>query len=430
MERPPYTQDIAKGLNAQDLRALAADIYSQWLSIDADAKKKGALLLFGVHANDSDVTTLHKQLLAWTKDIRYSLAADAVKAIALSGRDLGLMYVASMAKFKHKLVRNAANESFALAASAMGISMEELADKIVPDLGFNQNGEREFDFGSRKFTAFLTSAQTLGLKDSTGKTIANLPKPNAKDDAAKAATAKNEYATLKKSLKAVAAIQATRLEYALSSGRKWTIEAWTKLFMQNPLMHSFATGLIWGFYKDDKLVNAFRYDSDGSISDDFNDPLNFADYNDCMIGLMHPIEISGFSRSAWEEQLHDYEITQPFLQLYRPMFTVTDAEQEAKTLERFSGINLLRVVLINKLVAMGWINESSLPYVYKDFPESQLTVKLYSDFGDDIELKHAEFITKPAGDLILLKNLPVKIFSEVVYNISEASKSGSHKEKN
>ena len=47
-------------------------------------------------------------------------------------------------------------------------------------------------------------------------------------------------------MKATAASQTARLEMALSTAREWKTAAWKQLFVKNPVMHQFATRLIWG----------------------------------------------------------------------------------------------------------------------------------------------------------------------------------------
>ena len=159
---------------------------------------------------------------------------------------------------------------------------------------------------------------------------------------------------MKKQMKATVSSQKMRLEMALSTGRQWTVEAWRNLFVKNPVMHQFATGLIWGIYEDGKLVNTFRYMEDGSFNtedeDEFELPEGQTDAGQQtgglqdaagsreeaddkaaasggksgesavpvpMVGIVHPIELSEDSRSAWKEQLEDYEILQPIEQLDR-----------------------------------------------------------------------------------------------------------------
>ena len=95
----------------------------------------------------------------------------------------------------------------------------------------------------------------------------NLPKPGAKDDNELATAAEKAFKEMKKQLKATVTAQKARLEYVLMCARTWDAAGWTQLFVKNPVMHSFAIGLIWGTYDaEGKLLASFRYMEDGSFN--------------------------------------------------------------------------------------------------------------------------------------------------------------------
>lgn len=58
-------------------------------------------------------------------------------------------------------------------------------------------------------------------------------------------------------------MQKQRLEAALSLKRYWSHNAWKSVFMDNPIMKQFSISLIWGEYKEGKLLKAFRYAEGG-----------------------------------------------------------------------------------------------------------------------------------------------------------------------
>ena len=71
-----------------------------------------------------------------------------------------------------------------------------------------------------------------------------LPSPGKRDDEVKAAAAYDDFKQMKKQMKTTVSSQKMRLEMALSTGRQWSVESWKNLFVKNPIMHQFATGLI------------------------------------------------------------------------------------------------------------------------------------------------------------------------------------------
>ncbi len=150
--------------------------------------------------------------------------------------------------------------------------------------------------------------------------------------------------------------QKIRLEQALSAERVWQVEKWKALFVKNPIMHQFAIGLIWGLYEDGALKTTFRYMEDGS----FNtvDEEEYELPGEGTIGLVHPIELTADELSAWKEQLSDYEVTQPFEQLERPVYQLTEEEKGQKELTRFGGKLLNGLSLSGKLQGLGWYRGS------------------------------------------------------------------------
>jgi HAMP domain-containing protein len=327
------------------------------MATNAPAKQRGALLLYGYHAKENDVFILRKQIEDWAESSRGAIAADAVKAMALGGSDLALITVDNIGrKFKNKQVKSAGVTAFAAAAEALGTTAEVLGDRIIPTLGFDMRGEKTIDYGSRTFTAALSASLSITIKDENGKPIKSLPKPGAKDDAEKAEAAKTEFSALKKSLKTVVDTQRQRLEQALATGRDWDAAAWEKLFVQNPIMHSFAETLIWGIYEDSSLKDSFRYMNDGSFTT--VDEEEFLIPEGAKIGLVHPLDLDAGLLSQWKQQLEDYEIDQPFDQIGRKVFTLGDGEEKAHGIDRFGGRKMLGITLAGRLQKSGWYKGS------------------------------------------------------------------------
>ena len=73
-----------------------------------------------------------------------------------------------------------------------------------------------------------------------------------------------------------------------------------------------------------------------------------------LIGLVHPVELSGEERSAWMELLSDYEITQPVEQLARPVFCSAEEEPARTELARFKGKLVNALSLSGRLIRQGW----------------------------------------------------------------------------
>lgn len=350
--RSALADSIAANLNQKDLEEFSADIFARWYDDGAQTKFKSALYFCAIHGGQKMVDTLIRNIKEWSEAMRSAIAAETVFALALNGSNEALMNVDNMSrKFKNKRVRAAAVEAMAAAADTLGITSEELADRIVPDLGFDRNLCRVFDYGKRQFNVYLKPSLEMEVF-SGDKQIKTLPKPGTTDDKETAEAAFNEFKEVKKQLKNVVAAQRSRLEYVLMCDRKWTSENWEKLFVGNAVMHCFAVGLIWGIYENGSLKDTFRYMDDGSFTTADGDEFTLP--NDAQIGLVHPLELTEEQIAVWKEQLSDYELTQPFDQLGRMVFRPEDKELPCNSLTRFEDTTVNSVAMINKMTKNGW----------------------------------------------------------------------------
>lgn len=433
---------LAGDLDERELHRYMAELFDKWLGSGAEAKKKWVLCAASIHGGEEIVPAFKKQIQEWPQHARGAMAAEAVKALALNGSAQALLLVDQISrKFKFRQVKAAAAQALDFAAASLGISREELEDKIVPTLGFGENMERIFDYGGRQFAVYLTPALELEIQDGEGKRLKNMPAPGKRDEEEKAAAAYEEFKQLKKQLKTVAANQKLRLEQALTSERLWKAGQWKELFVKNPVMHQFAIGLIWGIYTDGGLGDTFRYMEDGSFNTVDEEEFDFPDEG--MVGLVHPIELSEEVLAAWKEQLADYEVTQPISQLERPIYRITEAEKGAKELTRFGGMLINGLSLSGKLLGMGWYRGSVQDAgVYSTFyrEDGEIGIELefsgsyVGDENEEVTVYGAAFYkagtvergsyvydTIKAENQYALDAVPARYFSEMVLQLSQAT---------
>ncbi len=348
---------LAADLDSEELARCMSLLFERWMETGAEAKKKWVLYAVAVHGGEAVIPVLHAQIQEWPKASRGAMAAEAVKALALNGSSTALLLVDQISrKFKFRQVKTAALEALSYAAEQLGITKAELEDRIVPNLGFNDQMEQVFDYGTRQFQVLLTPALELEVYDGNGKKLKNLPAPGKKDDPDQAKAASDAYKLLKKQLKTVVANQKLRLDQAMSTERIWQAEQWRELFVKNPVMHQFAIGLIWGIYEEKILKSTFRYMEDGSFNTVDEEEFELPQAG--CIGLVHPIELDEESLAAWKEQLADYEVTQPIEQMDRQVYRPTEEECVQSELTRFGGKLLNGLSLSGKLQSMGWYRGS------------------------------------------------------------------------
>lgn len=425
---------IAAMLDPADTESFALEVFSRWIEEGAAAKTKWVLYFAGVHGGSEAIDTLVHYIREWSENSRGAIACDAVNAIALNGSSTALMIVDEMSrKYKKRQVRSAAGLAMSSAAEQLGITREELADRIVPDLGFDEKMCRTFDYGPRQFSVYLTPALDIEIFNGD-KQVKNLPKPGVNDDAEKAEKAYAEFKDMKKQMKSAVTAQRSRLEYVLMCDRKWTAEGWTKLFVRNPLMHCFAIGLIWGVYDENGLSATFRYLDDGSFTtsdeDEFDIPEN------AQIGLVHPIELTDEELSAWKEQLSDYEIVQPFDQLERPVYRMTDKEKTETEIMRFYDRELNGLTFAGKMLKNGWYKGAAEDAgMFFDFYRSDsskagesylarlkfsgMYIETFYDDSGDITVETLSFYTNSSNQAVPAGEISPRYFSEIIVQLTE-----------
>lgn len=357
VKRNSIAEKVIEKCNKRDIEQVGNEILNLWINNGADTKEKWILSFLSAIGGFNIINTLKAQIDLWSKNARGAIACEAVKALALNGSNECLIVIDNIArKFKHKQIKKAAEEAFVLAAQMFNLTEEDLADKIVPNLDFDKRGERVFDFGSRSFTVSLALDFSLKIVDEAGKEMKALPKPNKSDDELKAKEATEEFKALKKQIKTIVSTQSLRLEMALSTNRAWKKKAWEDLFIENPIMHKFSLGLVWGVYDKGELKDSFRYMEDGTFNT--KDEEEYELLEDTLIGLVHPLELEEEDLETWKQQFADYEIVQPFPQLHRKVYRLASIEEDMKAIERFSGTKINGLSLVGKLTKMCWYRGS------------------------------------------------------------------------
>jgi len=448
MQKMLYPEKMRPYFNEADMKTLSLQLFDEWNEAGADNKTKGIMTILGIHGDVEGIQKLKDIISHFILWSRSAIAGDAVKAMAVSNSRIALVTVDNMARtHRNKLVKRIAGETMTAAAESLGMTVEELSDKIVPNLGFDERGELTLDTGVRKFTVKLKANLTVELINQEGKILKSFPASNAQEDLTYTyAEAKSDFATLKKELKSLVAMQALRLQQSLAKGKKWTKESFEELFIQNPIMQVFATALIFGVYKEGKPEITFRYSGDGSYAD-INDNTFTLD-NDAEIRLVHPVEMKPEDIKQWKQQLDDYELTQPFPQLNRPVFDA--ASVTSRTYDAFSGV-YVNDYFGKRMHRMGWDRDPSgdagsyycIYYIGSeyaacaDFNSGSICIG-YDDI-DNVEVGPVYFAKTENvtvnyrnsihdGDIIPPAEIPAPFFSEVIYMMTQGVESSKLKD--
>ncbi|MGW4805258.1 DUF4132 domain-containing protein [Kitasatospora sp. NPDC004272] len=344
---------VAQACRADGLAAFGWALFEQWRQAGMPAKESWALHALGVLGDDATVRLLTPVVREWPGQGAHQRAVEGLDVLAAIGTDAALLHLHGIAqRVKFKALKARAQEKIAEVAEGLGLTAEQLGDRLVPDLGLNPDGSTVIDYGSRTFTVGFDEQLRPYVKDADGKRRKDLPAPGVKDDPELAPAERKRFAALKKDARTLAADQIRRLEGAMVAGRTWSAEEFTALFVEHPLVWHLARRLVWTAAPtggDDGT--AFRIAEDRTFADVHDGP--FALPADATVRLVHPLLLGERAVAAWSELFADYEVLQPFPQLGRPVHRFTPEEAAANRLHRFEG----RTVPVGRLLGLtkrGW----------------------------------------------------------------------------
>ncbi|RSN51864.1 DUF4132 domain-containing protein [Actinomadura sp. WAC 06369] len=335
--------EVLERCDRASLAAFGRAVFERWIAERTPSRSGWVLDQLCLLADDDAVRRLGTLLLKWPGAGSDKHAVQVLRAIGTDTALTQLHRVAQRASAPGR--RETAEKCLAMVAKARGLSADELADRLVPDLGLDDAGTLVLDYGPRRFTVGFDEELRPFVIDEAGKHRTALPKPGAKDDADLAPAAYRRFAALKKDVRGLAGDQIRRLERAMATGRRWTAGEFERYFVEHPLLRHIARRLVWT-----TGGTAFRLAEDRTFADAADAPVRLP--ADARIGIAHPLDL-GDAVAAWAELFADYEIVQPFPQLGRHVDELAGSERDTGRLERFAGATVPTGALLG-LLRKGW----------------------------------------------------------------------------
>jgi Domain of unknown function (DUF4132) len=324
-------------------------LFGRWAANGFPSKDGWVLDALGLIGDDETVRRLSPLIRVWPGEGGHKRAVNALDVLAAIGSDVALMHLHGISqKVKFKGLKEKAVEKVDQIADELGLTADELADRLVPDFGLDPDGTLQLDYGSRQFVVGFDE-QLKPYVTEGGVRRRDLPRPGSKDDAEAAPAAYRMFAGLKKDVRTIATDQIRRLEGAMVNQRRWTSEQFQAFFVDHPLLVHLSRRLVWGCYQPDRIT-WFRVAEDRSLAD-VEDTL-YELSTDASIGIAHPLHLAD-TVPAWTEVFADYEILQPFEQLARDVLLLADHEKAEQTISRFDGCKV-KTVKILSLDHRGW----------------------------------------------------------------------------
>ncbi|MFE1321337.1 DUF4132 domain-containing protein [Kitasatospora phosalacinea] len=338
---------VSPALRADTVRAFCWALLEEWRQGGMPGSGSWTLYALGEFGDDDTARRLAPLLCAWPGQNAHQRAVEGLDVLAAIGTDAALVQLQGIAqRVKFKALKTRAQEKIAEIAESLDLTGEQLADRLVPDLGLSPDGTTVVDYGSRTFTVGFDEELRPYVRDSDGKRRKDLPAPGTRDDQELVPAERKRFAALKKDARALAADQSARLEAAMVTERTWTASEFTDLLVAHPLLVHLVRRLVWT-----ADGAAFRVAEDRTYADVHDEP--FALPADATVRLVHPLHLAPAELAAWAELFADYEIVQPFRQLGRPVAALTAEEAAGHRLHRFEK----HTVPTSRLLALtkrGW----------------------------------------------------------------------------
>jgi hypothetical protein len=351
----PGVEQVARRCEPQSLADFGWALFELWRLAGQPSADAWALHALGRFGDDEAVRRLTPIIRAWPGEGAHQRAAEGLEVLAAIGTDTALIHLQNIAhRVKFKALRARAQEKIAEVAGALALTGEQLADRLVPDFGLDPDGSTTVDYGARTFTVGFDEQLRPYVLDADGRPRKDLPAPGAGDDAELAPAERKRFAALKKEVRAVAADQLHRLEAAMVSQRSWTTEEFRQLLVSHPLLRHPVRRLVWLTGADGAAagaMTAFRITDDDSAADVADRPVELPAGG--AVRLAHPL-LLGEELAAWSALFAAHGISQPFRQLDRPVYRLTEQEKAGHRLTRFEDGPRLPTGRLLGLARTGW----------------------------------------------------------------------------
>lgn len=271
------------------------------------------------------------------------------------------------------------------------VSLFELDLQNVPDCGFDQEGVRDFDFGSRQFRVTSNEAFEPLIFNGSGEELKDFPTQDAKENPQLADRAIREWALVRTQLNLIASTLPSRLENAMcqrETGRADLLECY---LLNHPILNGFARRLVWGaFSETGEYLGSFRISEDDTFRDQTDRSFNLPPQ--ALIGPIHPVRWTEEEHLNWNEIFKKHRLKQPFPQLKRFVARLSPEELAGTRMTQLNGIQIKNPFMNSAFSNLNWLclhnrGENSSPVHVKHFEWTGLWAVVRYDTVDNNEVE-------------------------------------------
>jgi len=204
------------------------------------------LLAIAAACGDEQTARLASDYIKKWYGLRAAQSKALVKMLAWIDDATSVQFLTATAKnFRTAGIRVEAHNARRAMAQRRGWTVDELADRMVPDGGLDAEGRLELDFGSRRFVAELDPGYRLQVRGEDGKLYKDLPQAAKQDDPQRAKESRQLFSKAKREVRAVVKEQIERLFGAMCLEREWSLEDWRRDLLEHPIVGRLCRRLVW-----------------------------------------------------------------------------------------------------------------------------------------------------------------------------------------
>ncbi len=372
--------DLLSHIDREKSGDFAIALLNQWLSSRQQASDRWTLTLAGLLGDQRILAALTNPIKGWAEASRHKLAEYAAQAISLVPVDESLMILDTLAnRYRSRFVNigKVCRTALEQAAQSQGVSMEELADRIVPTLNFNSEYQRELP--GTKVLAVLQPDFKIAFYNPETDSETKSPPSSLPEIAIE------DIKTLRKLIREILKGQTARLEQAMVRQRTWSVTRWRELFETNPFLKSYASRLVWASLDEGgEPIRLFRRYPNGLLADAKGELIEF-DHTDHSVVMVHPLNMDETTLEDWTAHLSRSKIKPPFIQLERSTARLDPAHGNRKILSLTDKHQMACGTFRTRAERLGWVRGSvvdagGISSYYKSYPGARVTAFLLIDF--------------------------------------------------
>ncbi len=261
------------------------------------------------YGNADQIRTLTNRYKSWGDWHRYGQKGRTAQSVLLKSLPLSDTREAIVWLYK--------NSDLKQYASMRNMSVSDVYDKYLCDLGLDETGKRIIDLGAT--TIKLTLTKTLGISlwdTSKKKAVKSIPKEGI--DPAVQKKAADELADIRQNLKEARKIKNRDLFARYIDAQSDSPERWRESYLKNPFLRKLAQLLIWE--QDGRTFTL----TETSLIDSSEQTFSLTG---TPVKLAHPMEMKKADTEAWQRYFTKHGLKQPFLQIWEPVRQQSDIRE-------------------------------------------------------------------------------------------------------